>query len=66
MAADVAWVKMRRHVAAYVHATWRTHMHVRVCVCICARMRARVYVCAYVNQIEIVDLHLSEGVLGAL
>ena len=44
MAADMAGAKSRRHMAVYVHATWRMCMHVyaRVRVCTCA------YVCACV------------------
>ena len=41
-AADVEGVKMRRHVAVYIHAKWRTHMCLRVCVRMCAHMCARV------------------------
>ena len=32
MAVDVAGAKTCRHVAAYVHATWRMRTHVRACV----------------------------------
>ena len=46
MAADVAAVKMRRHVVVYIHATWRTHICLGKCVrmyaCICAHVSARV------------------------
>ena len=34
MAADVAGTKMHRHVAVYIHATWRTHICVSTRVCV--------------------------------
>ena len=41
---NVAQAKMRRHMAAYVHTTWHTHMDLHVRVRVCMRECAYVFV----------------------
>ena len=65
--ADVAWEKMHRHMAAYVHATWRTHMHLRACVpvCVSACVRVCAHVCVYVCADNMLIRHDNTWLLSA-
>ena len=73
MVVDVAGAKTCRHVAAYVHATWRMRTHVRACgscgifyLFLGPGNVTKCRACDHVNHIAIGDLYLSEGVRSTL